>query len=145
MEIDEYICIIRSRGSKKRTVKYKSFTDFVNGITVFVKQYNLRSMLVKYQQYCYVERVYLYKKDIDGAKGAIICARTFGTFSGIEYKEFEARLKAAPTNFKDILEKGGKILLSAKTDIETVLRICGEEYVPQIFTDKAQYDAYQIK
>lgn len=144
MEI-EYTCIIRSRNSKKRTVKYKSYNDFVNALTVFVKQYKLRTMLVKYQQYCYVERVYLYKKDIDGAKGAIICARTFGTFSGIEYKEFEAHLKSAPINFKCILEKGGKILLSAKADIETVLRISGKEYAPQIFTDKAQYDAYQIK
>lgn len=145
MEIEEYTCIIRSCGSKKRTVKYKSYNGFVNGLTAFVNNCHCLHMLVKYQQYCYVNRVYLYKKDIDGAKGAIICARTFGTFSGIEYKEFEARLKAAPTNFKDILEKGGKILLSAKADIETVLRISGEEYAPQIFTDKAQYDAYQIK
>lgn len=143
MEIEEYTCIIRTR-SKKRTVKYKSYNDFVNGLTTFVKNWHYLCMLVKYQQYCYVERVFLYKKFTYRVSGARICARTFGTFSGIEYKEFEARLKAAPTNFKDILKKGGKILLSAKADIETVLRICGEEYARQIFTDKAQYDAYPI-
>ena len=144
MEIEEYTCIIRSRGSKKRTVKYKSYNDFVNGLTAFIKNWHCLHMLVKFQHYCYVERVYLYKKFTDFVPGSRICARTFGTFSGIDYKEFEARLKAAPTNFKDILEKGGKSLLSAKADIETVLRICGEKYARQIFTDKAQYDAYPI-